>query len=198
MKTIIVNSYRVNAEQKILSYVEIVKKFSLYQVISDVEIFNMVDYLDCDALILSGSPDLITKNAYSKSYLEFLRYNTIPCLGICYGHQLLAKAFGANILSCPTRIEKQETIRVIKKDPLFKDIPDEFLACENHQEYVALNDLSKAGFELLANSPSCEVEAIKHIEKCFYGVQFHPERSGIIGETIFKNFFDIVRAITPG
>lgn len=55
--------------------------------------------------------------------------------------------------------------------------------------------MASAGFEVLANSASCEVEAIKHIEHCFYGIQFHPERSGAIGETIFRNFFDIVREI---
>lgn len=193
MKTLIVNSYRVDPEKKILPYIEMVEKFSSSQVVNDIDLFNHVRFIDYDAIILSGSGDLISRGAYSKTYLEFLRYNSIPCLGICYGHQMLAKAFGATVFSKLNHIEQQETIRVIKNDPLFKDLSPEFIALESHMEHVALNDLPSAGFELLANSPSCEVEAIKHIERCLYGVQFHPERSGIIGEIILRNFFDIVR-----
>jgi len=192
MKTLIINSYRVTPEVKIEPYIECVKEFSSFQVINDVKLFSHIQYIDFDALILSGSADLITRGAYSKSYVEFLRYNTIPCLGICYGHQIMAKAFGVTISSSLKRIESNETVRIIKNNPLFKDLLPEILVTESHLEYVALNGLASAGFEVLANSPSCEVEAIKHIEKPFYGVQFHPERSGSIGKTIFRNFFDII------
>lgn len=192
MKILIINSYRVTPEAKIEPYIECVKEFSSFQVINDVELFSHIQYIDFDALILSGSADLITRGAYSKSYIEFLRYNTIPCLGICYGHQIMAKAFGVTISSYLKRIESNETVRIIKNNLLFKDLPPEILVTESHLEYITLNGLASAGFEVLANSPSCEVEAIKHIEKPFYGVQFHPERSGMIGKTIFKNFFDIV------
>jgi GMP synthase (glutamine-hydrolysing) len=192
MKTLIVNSYRVNTEAKILPFVEMVNKFSNFQVIADIELYSQLGFVNYDALVLSGSADLISRGAYSKSYIEFLHYNTIPCLGICYGHQMLAKVFGVNIYSGLTRVERNEIVRIIKPDRIFKNLPPEISVLESHIEYVDANSLAAAGFESLATSPSCEVEVIKHIEKCFYGVQFHPERSGTIGETIFKNFFDIV------
>lgn len=193
MRTLIINSYRVGQDEKMPFYVEMVKKFSSVQIVTDVELFSHIEFIDYDAFVLSGSADLISHGAYSKTYVEFLRYNTIPCLAICYGHQILAKSFGADVLVCVKRVEGYETVRILRSDPLFKDLPPEILVRESHIEYVALNTLPSAGFELLANSPSCEVEAMKHIEKPFYGVQFHPERSGTIGETIFENFFDIVR-----
>ncbi|MEO0074722.1 MAG: gamma-glutamyl-gamma-aminobutyrate hydrolase family protein [candidate division WOR-3 bacterium] len=192
MKTLIVNSYRVDADKKILPYVEIVDKYSDFHIVNDVELYSYFDTLEYDAMILSGSPDLISRGAYSKSYVEFLRYNTIPCLAICYGHQILAKSFGVNIYSLPARVERNEIVRILKHDPLFKTLPEEISVVESHLEAVDANGLSQAGFELLATSDSCPVEAIKHIEKCLYGVQFHPERSGIVGQTIFKNFFEIV------
>lgn len=192
MKTLIVNSYRVDADKKILPYVEIVDKYSDFHIVNDVELYSYFDTLEYDAMILSGSPDLISRGAYSKSYVEFLRYNTIPCLAICYGHQILAKSFGVNIYSLSARVERNEIVRILKHDPLFKNLPEEISVVESHLEAVDLNGLSQAGFELLATSDSCPVEAIKHIEKCLYGVQFHPERSGIVGQTIFKNFFEIV------
>ncbi len=191
MKILIVNSYRVDIEQKINSFIETVQKFGSFNVVNDVELFSHVRFIDYDAIVLSGSADLITRGTYSKTYIEFLKYNTIPCLGICYGHQMLAKAFGGEIFSGLNQIGRNETVRIIKNNRLFKDLPPEITVVESHVEHVSHLGLSSAGFEVLANSPSCEVEAIKHIEHCFYGVQFHPERSGIIGETIFRNFFDI-------
>lgn len=192
MKTLIINSYRVNPDTKITPVVEAVDKFSNLQIINDVELYSYLDFIDCDALVLSGSGDLISRGAYSKSYVEFLRYNTIPCLAICYGHQILAKAFGINVYSGLSRIERNEVVRIIKNDRIFKNLPPEISVAESHLEYIDPKDLPAARFELLANSASCEVEAIKHIDKCFYGFQFHPERSGPIGETIFKNFYDII------
>ena len=48
---------------------------------------------------------------------------------------------------------------------------------------------------LLADSASCEVEAVKHKSKPFYGVQFHPERINVKSEShpeghkVIENFF---------
>ncbi|MEO0131491.1 MAG: gamma-glutamyl-gamma-aminobutyrate hydrolase family protein [candidate division WOR-3 bacterium] len=194
MKTIIVNSYRINPEEKIAHYIECVSKHSDFVVITDVRIYDF-DVTDYDALILSGSPDLVSRGGFSKSYLEFLKYNRLPTLGICYGHQLLAKAFGADINSHRCRIEGEVTVRIVKPDPIFEGLPTEFLVQESHQEYVEKSSLARAGFELLAVSDSCEVEAIKHIEYCLYGVQFHPERSGSNGQLIFDNFFAIIKKL---
>jgi len=193
MKTLIVNSYRNDIEQKINRVIEVVQKFSSFQVVNDVGLFDPERFIDYDAIVLSGSGDLLSRGAYSKTYIGFLRHNTIPCLGICYGHQMLAQAFGGKIFCGLRRIEYNETVRIIKNNRLFKDLPSEISVVESHIEHVDLSSLSIAGFEVLANSASCDVESIKHIEHYFYGVQFHPERSGVVGETIFKNFFDVVR-----
>ena len=44
-------------------------------------------------------------------------------------------------------------------------------------------------FELLASSKDCKVQAMKHKNKPFYGLQFHPEVEHTeYGEKMFKNF----------
>jgi len=196
MNTLIVNSYRNDLVKKIDLYVNLVKQFSTYDVIDDTQAIDKLGSYAYDAVILSGSPDFVSQERSSQEYFDFVRYNTIPCLGICYGHQVLAKAYGATVYMGRRRIEGYETVRVIENDPLFEGMPPEILVWENHLEHVELRTLDRTGFALLANSSTCEVEVIKHMEKPLYGLQFHPERSGIIGERIFKNFFDTIKKET--
>ena len=66
---------------------------------------------------------------------------------------------------------------------------------ENHFDYVLKEDLDSAGFVLLADSDSCEVEAVKHKTKPLYGVQFHPERINVAnpeGHKVIENFYKCV------
>ncbi|MEO0053810.1 MAG: hypothetical protein ABIK22_06635 [candidate division WOR-3 bacterium] len=49
-----------------------------------------------------------------------------------------------------------------------------------------------------AVSSSCPVEAIRHPRLPLYGVQFHPERSEINGEILFRNFYEIVKSVRTG
>ena len=47
-------------------------------------------------------------------------------------------------------------------------------------------------FILIATSENTKVEAIQHETKPWYGVQFHPEKSGKNGKAIINNFLAIV------
>ncbi len=104
MRTLIVNSYHADADKKIESYVKLVSQHSEYKIEKDVNVHKDYDLSGYDAVILSGSPGLISFGIYPKRYPEFLVDLEIPTLGICYGHQLLAFAFGAEIKSPPTKI----------------------------------------------------------------------------------------------
>jgi GMP synthase (glutamine-hydrolysing) len=76
-------------------------------------------------------------------------------------------------------------IRIIEKDDLFKGLPKEFLVWESHNDEVK----SAIGFSVLAVSDNCSVQAVKHLEKPYYGVQFHPEVNNTEhGEEILRNF----------
>ena len=50
------------------------------------------------------------------------------------------------------------------------------------------------GFELLATSPECRIEMMKHAERPLYGAQFHAEswhEAYPDGEQVMRNFFRI-------
>ncbi len=49
-------------------------------------------------------------------------------------------------------------------------------------------------FKLLAISPVCDIEAMKHEVKPMYGIQFHPEvQHTEKGYMIFKNFYNVCK-----
>lgn len=188
MKTLIVTSYHADWTPKIEPVQALVAEFGEHEVASDVDLGPGYDLSGFGALVLSGSPNLISKNEYLPRYVEFLHRLRLPTLGICYGHQLLAKAFGARVLAGPRFLEGYDTVRILEPDTLFEGLPEEVIMMESHREYVLPEDLAQAGFELLADSTTCGVEAIRHIEHPLFGVQFHIERSGDVGRRVMANF----------
>ena len=149
----------------------------------------------CDAIVLSGSPELLSvKETSAKFNEEILLLKEIekPVLGICFGHQLLAIAFGGNVVPLNKLIKGFYKVKVLVKDPLFKDLPGEVEVAEAHRE--AVDPLPK-GFINLATSPECKVEAMKHQLKKIYGIQFHAERFStekIHGKIVLENFFKLI------
>jgi GMP synthase (glutamine-hydrolysing) len=161
-----------------------------YQIIKDV-----------DAVVISGSAARIIQasdRAKFENVETYIKNCHVPLLGICFGHQLLCWAFGAEVGSLPQQVANRfEDIKVIQSGEIFagfKEVQTIPLA-EKHFDYVLKDSLDSAGFVLLADSVSCEVEAVKHKTKPFYGVQFHPERIKIKNETkpeghrIIENFY---------
>jgi GMP synthase (glutamine-hydrolysing) len=126
--------------------------------------------------------------------VRFCRALKLPTLGICFGHQLLAYSFGAEIRRGEHQ-EKDEEITVNELWPLLQELAPRTVMRESHWEFVTPESLAAIGWERGAWSDSCPVEAIRHPQLPLYGVQFHPERSGLPGEKLFESFFRrVVRA----
>lgn len=140
-------------------------------------------------LILSGAPVLVTEIDYS-DYLEkyrFLINPPIPVLGVCFGHQLIGLVHGA---SCH-KTEADRDFRIIhQKAPsiLFKDIEQDTAFRQDHCEGVTV----PKGFTLTADSAICKNEAMEHEALKLYGVQFHPEASGEVGQQLIYNFTALI------
>ncbi len=157
---------------------------------------------DIDAVIISGSAARIVQasdRAKFEGVESLIKNCNLPLLGICFGHQLLSWAFGVEVGSLPQQIDSRfECVKIIQADEIFDGFKENQTVplAENHYDYVLKDSLNNAGFTLLADSASCEVEAIKQITKPFYGVQFHPERITIKNEThpeghmVIKNFYN--------
>jgi glutamine amidotransferase len=71
------------------------------------------------------------------------------------------------------------------KSPLFNGLPADSFIYNVHSYYAALCD------ETIATTDYILPYSAALQKNNFYAVQFHPEKSGKVGETILKNFINI-------
>lgn len=138
-------------------------------------------------LVLSGGAPRIGLDSTLGNCAEYLDHAHIPILGICAGHQYMARHFGGMVQ--PSKIPEFGQVELTlcnDDDPLFEGVLKKSIVWESHNDEVTV--LPKQ-FVNLAESDNCKIQAIRHKKKPFYGLQFHPEVEHTqFGEQIFKNF----------
>ena len=143
-----------------------------------------------EKVIISGSKLFLTEMGtveFLESFTWIKKFRG-SIFGICFGHQVLGMVHGARISRFDKKIEGKSGVAFLRpNDPLFHDLGRWGKFDKNHEEYINL----PKGFIQLAASQQCPMEAMRHREKPFYGVQFHPERSGPQGEKLIENFLKI-------
>ena len=111
-------------------------------------------------------------------------------LGICYGHQLLAKHFGG-IVERGTKSEYGlAALNVRQSKGVLNGMKPNETVWISHADLVeSLPD----DFEILASTPNCRIAAYQNRSGTVFGVQFHPEvQHTPNGMKVLKNFaFDI-------
>ena len=154
-----------------------------------------------NAVVLSGSKARIVDPSHREMFreiIDLINRLDVPTLGICHGHQLICWSLGCKVASLDEPVEDMfEEVRVLEVDEIFEGFEEHQTIClaQSHYDYVMKDSLDLADLVLLADSPSCEVEAVRHKHIPLYGVQFHPERIKIKGQTslegykIIENFF---------
>ncbi|MBB6459092.1 glutamine amidotransferase-related protein [Flammeovirga kamogawensis] len=155
----------------------------------ELEQLTKKDYQDVDKIIISGAPILLSKvdNGIYIQKLKFLLHLNVPVLGICFGHQMLGVLEGGKV-TLTTEAREKEVIQQLKpNDKIFTNIPQHSAFEEDHCESVSLT----SAFELLANSRSCNNEVMKHKTRLWYGVQFHPEVTDVVGKRLIENWLNL-------
>jgi len=98
-----------------------------------------------------------------------------PVLGVCFGHQLIAKAFGGSVRRADVGLMSStwsiELTAAGERDPLFRDLPPAIETNFSHRDEIVPSD----ELTVLANGPH-SIAAIG-VGDCVRGVQFHPEFS---------------------
>lgn len=110
----------------------------------------------------------------------------VPVLGICYGMQLVAAAFGGTVRSSEKKEYGRKDVRIVRRCRLFDGLPDDQSVWMSHGDYVAA---APPGFSFDAVSESGTPAAMSSDDGKVFGVQFHPEvRHTEHGTAILKNF----------
>ncbi|MDD5063795.1 MAG: glutamine-hydrolyzing GMP synthase [Phycisphaerae bacterium] len=163
-----------------------VRELNVYSEIFRADIpAKKLQQLPLKGLILSGGP----ASVYSKDAIECDRKIFelgLPILGICYGMQLGCKFLGGQIIPAQKREFGRTTLSIIDKSDLFANLPDSISVWASHGDQVGeLGD----DFTVLATTETCPYAAVRHKNKNFFGVQFHPEVAHTPqGQSILENF----------
>ncbi len=150
----------------------------------------------CDGAVLSGSPDMISdpkiQAKYEKEVGEIVDAK-VPVLGVCFGHQMIAHAFGSKVVKGRKHVLDMVKTIVLADDPLFQGLPRSMMLLESRHEVV---ESIPKGFRLLARSETSKIAAMRHTSRPLYGVQFHPERftnENSDGNAVVGNFIRLLR-----
>jgi GMP synthase (glutamine-hydrolysing) A subunit len=129
-----------------------------------------------DGVVLSGSPDMLSEARIQGKYrpeMDAIVASKVPVLGICFGHQMMAEAFGSKVVRDKEPVLGYVETTVLNPGGLFDRLPRKLSLVESRHEIV---ESLPAEFELLAKSVTSPIAAMKHRSRPLFGVQSHPER----------------------
>ncbi|MGK9367757.1 imidazole glycerol phosphate synthase subunit HisH [Melioribacter sp. Ez-97] len=160
------------------------------------------DILKCDKIIFPGvgEASFAIRKLHLLNLFTMLRVTKKPLLGICLGMQLLTAKSKEGDVCClsvfNTTTEMFDSskvkvphmgwnkVEIIKDNPLFEGIENNSYFYFAHSFYVPYNENTIAVSEYGVKFSAAVAK------NNFYGVQFHPEKSGERGIQILKNFIE--------
>lgn len=162
------------------------------------------DIEDCDAIILPGvgAAKFAMERLAKDGLIELIQNYKKPLLGICLGMQLLYESSQEGNVEClgliNGTINKFDESKIIvphmgwnnllvkHNSPLLSNIDTTRDVYFVHSYYAPVNE-----YTIAACDYGHEFSAICQNNN-FYGMQFHPEKSGDIGEQLLSNFIKLI------
>ncbi len=150
---------------------------------ADVSVFK-----NACGIVLSGGPSSVYEENVPEFNEEILELD-VPILGLCYGHQLLAKSYGGSVEKASVGefgIAHLSLNEKGKVSPLFENVSLTTQVWMSHQDAVcALGE----GFEVIGSTKDCAFAAVQNLEKKRFSLQCHCEvKDTPEGNKIFENF----------
>ena len=158
------------------------------QVYCEIHPFNKIPAMDSSVkgVILSGSPCSVRDAGAPNPDLSQFK-GRLPLLGICYGAQLLASAFGGEVAPAPSREYGRAMLTVGNaEDPLMHHLPAQTQVWMSHGDtIIRVPD----NYRLIAGTEDVPVAAFRVEGEQTWGIQFHPEvYHSTDGTQILRNF----------
>lgn len=143
-------------------------------------------------IIISGGPASVYEPGSPDIDAQVL-HGSVPVLGICYGHQLIAHHLGGKVHQGTRGEYGIAHLTVTAEDPLWNGVSHSQIWMSHRDTVEAV----PAGFRVTASTDTSEVAAMSAPDRKLFGLQFHPEVAHThAGTRILENFvFDICGAV---
>ena len=158
------------------------------EIVSHKKTNNLNIFKNVKGIVLSGGPLNVYENNKVKFNKKIIELG-IPILGICFGHQIIAKLMGGKVNKSKFRefglakIKKKNNSLLIKNFFSKNNTNDVWMS---HADQVSR--LPKE-FKIIASSKNSKLTIIENYKNRIYGVQFHPEVTHTNkGKILLKNF----------
>ena len=141
-----------------------------------------------EAVIISPGPNRPEDAGLSLPLINALAPTT-PLLGVCLGHQCLVEAMGGRTIRAREPLHGEASMIAHNGIAILQGLPSPLPVGRYHS---LISELGESGsLEEIAWSAEGELMAVRHCERPWFGVQFHPE--SILtpdGRTIIQNFLN--------
>jgi len=140
---------------------------------NDVDPRNL-DINKFEAIVLSPGPGKPEEAGFLMDYIRIFE-NEVSILGICLGHQAIAKYFGAEVIKAikPMHGKISNIYLSEEENGLFHGIKNQFQVVRYHS--LVVDNLENTVLLPLANTVEDENMILKHQFLPIYGIQYHPE-----------------------
>ncbi len=140
----------------------------------EIHPYNKMPEIDADTkgVILSGSPSSVRDADAPRPDLSQIK-GKLPLLGVCYGAQYLAYAYGGDVEGAPSREYGRAMLTVTApEDPLMKGLPSPTQVWMSHGDTItSLPD----NYKVIGSTDNVKYAAYRIEGEQTWGIQFHPE-----------------------
>ena len=154
----------------------------------EIHPFDKIPAIDASVrgVILSGSPYSVRDEHAPDPDLSAIK-GRLPLLGVCYGAQYLAHAFGGEGNPAPSREYGRAMLTVDDaQDPLMHGLPRTTQVWMSHGDTITS---VPASYRLIAGTEDVRVAAFRVEGERTWGIQFHPEvYHSTDGTQLLRNF----------
>ena len=140
----------------------------------EIHPFNKIPEIDAEVkgVILSGSPASVRDADAPKPDLSQIK-GKLPLLGVCYGAQYLAYAYGGEVEGAPSREYGRAMLCVVApEDPLMHGLPSPTQVWMSHGDSITS---VPANYEVIGSTEDVKYAAYHIGGEMTWGIQFHPE-----------------------
>ena len=129
---------------------------------------------DFDGVLLSPGPGTPERAGATIPLVHACAAAGTPLLGVCLGHQAIGVAFGGTVDRAPELLHGKTSVVYHSDAGVLKGLPDPFTATRYHSLTI-LPETVPDELEVIGQTDSGVIMAVRHTELPIHGVQFHPE-----------------------